>query len=66
MGNGYVTIQWRDEKNKLTLGDRKRWRPLIPQDVKTDRPIGIDIRVINLGREADFRWLEGIIRRERD
>lgn len=47
-----------------TLRDRERWRPLVPQDVKTDRAVGIDVGVINLGGETDFRRLEGIIGRE--
>jgi hypothetical protein len=37
---------------------------LVPQNVKADGPISIDVGVINLRGEADFRRLERIIRRE--
>jgi len=39
---------------------------LVPQDIKTDGPIGVDVGVIDLGREADLGRLEGVIDRERD
>lgn len=51
---------------KFTFRDCQCRRPLIPQNVQTDRSIRIDIRVINLCSEADFGRLEGIIGREDD
>jgi hypothetical protein len=54
----------RKRTENRTLRDRKRWRPLVSQDVKTDRAVRVDVGVINLGSEADFRRLEGIVRRE--
>jgi hypothetical protein len=50
----------------VTFGDRKCWRPLVPEDVETDRPVGVDVGVIDLGSEANFRRLERIVRRESD
>jgi hypothetical protein len=39
---------------------------LVPQDIKTDRTICVDVGVIDLGREADFGRFEGIIDWEGD
>jgi len=39
---------------------------LVPQDIKTDGTIGIDVGVIYLGRETDLRRFEGIVGRERN
>ena len=47
-----------------TFRDGKRWRPLVPQNVQADRPVRIDIRVVDLGREADLGRLEGVVGRE--
>ena len=49
-----------------TLRDGQRWRPLVPQDVEADRAVRVDIRVVDLGREADLGRLEGVVGRERD
>ena len=46
------------------LGDRQSWTPLVPEDIKTDTTVGIDVRVVNLGLERDLRRLEGIVRGE--
>jgi hypothetical protein len=54
------------DSDRLTFRDGQRWRPLIPQDVQTNGAIGIDVGVVDLGREADFGWLEGVIGRETD
>jgi len=61
--------QWHshwDRNDGRTLGNCKCWRPLVSQNVKADRPISIDVGMIDLGGEADFRRLERIIRREGD
>jgi hypothetical protein len=34
---------------------------LIPQDIQTDRSIGIDVGVVDLCRKADFGGLEGVV-----
>ena len=34
---------------------------MVPQDIQTDRTVGVDIGVIDLGREADLWRLEGVI-----
>ena len=47
-----------------TFRNRQRRAPLIPQDVQTDRPVRIDVRVVNLRREADLGRLERVIGRE--
>ena len=39
---------------------------MVPQDIKTDGTICVDVGVIDLGREADLGWLEGVIDWERD
>ena len=39
---------------------------MVPQDIKTDGTICVDVGVVNLGREADLGWLEGIVGREGD
>ena len=57
--------QWK-RNDKRTLRDCKCWRPLVPQNVETDRSISIDVGMIDLGGEADFRRFERIIRREGD
>jgi hypothetical protein len=60
-----LSNNWK-RNNKLTLGDCECWRPLVPQNVKADRPVSIDVGMIDLGGEADFRRLERIVRRESD
>ena len=49
-----------------TLRDGQRWRPLVPQDVEADRAVRVDIRVVDLGREADLGRLEGVVGWERN
>lgn len=39
---------------------------MVPQDVEADRAVGIDVGVVDLGREADLRGLEGVVCGERD
>ena len=50
----------------LTLRDRKGGRPLVSQDIQANRAIGIDVWVVNLGREADLGGFEWVIVGERD
>lgn len=49
-----------------TFRDRQRRTPLIPQDVKADAAVGVDVRVVDAGGEVDLGRLERIIRREVD
>ena len=51
---------------KRTFRDGQRWTPLVPQDIQTDRTVGVDIGVIDLGREADLGRLEGVVGGESD
>ena len=51
---------------KRTFRDGQRWTPLVPQDIQTDRTVGVDIGVVDLGREADLWRLEGVIGGEGD
>ena len=53
-------------KFRRTFRDGQSWTPLVPQDIETDRPVRIDVRVVNLGREADLRRLEGVVGGECD
>ncbi len=46
---------------KLTLADRQSWTPLIPQYVQTDRTVGVNIRVIDLGEERYLGWFEWVV-----
>ena len=46
---------------KRTFRDGQGWTPLVPQDIQTDRTVGVDIGVVDLGREADLWRLEGVI-----
>lgn len=55
------------EENSLhAFRDGQGWAPLVSQDVKTDRAVRVDVRVIDLRRERDLGWLEGVIGRECD
>lgn len=55
-----------ERKNSHTFRNRKSRRPLITKDVETDRAVGIDVRVIDLGRERHLGWLKGVVGREHD
>jgi hypothetical protein len=44
-----------------TFGYGECRRPLIPQDVQTNRAIAVDVGMVDLGREADLGRFEGII-----
>lgn len=39
---------------------------MVSQDVKANTPVGVDVRVIDLGCETDFRRLKRIVGREGD
>lgn len=49
-----------------TFRNRQRRAPLIPQDVQTDRPVRVDVRVVDLRREANLGRLEGVVGWEGD
>ena len=49
-----------------TFRDRQCWTPLVPQDIETDRSVRVDVRMIDLGREADLGRLEGVVGGERN
>ena len=49
-----------------TFRDRQCWTPLVPEDIQTDRPVRVDVRVVDLGREADLGGLEGVVGGESD
>lgn len=59
-------VEHDEHTSSLTLRNCQSWRPLIPQDVQANGPVRVDVRVVDLGGEADFRRLERIVRRERD
>ena len=40
--------------------------PLVPEDIKTDRAVRVDVRVVDLRREADLRRLERVVGGEGD
>ena len=44
----------------------QRRRPLLLQNVQADTPIGIDVGMVDLRLESNFRWLERVINREGD
>lgn len=45
----------------LTLADGQSRTPLIPQNVQTDRPVRVDVRVVDSSGKADFGGLEGVV-----
>ena len=45
----------------LTLRNGQGWRPLISQDIETDRAIGVDVRVVDLGGERHLGRLEWVV-----
>lgn len=49
---------------KLTLRNGQSRRPLITQDIQTNRPVRIDVRMVDLCRERHLWRLERIIRGE--
>jgi hypothetical protein len=49
-----------------TFRNGQRRRPLIPQNVKTDRTVGIDVRVVDASGEVDLGRLEGVVGGESD
>ena len=53
-------------EDRRTFGNRQSRTPLIPQDVQTDGTVGVDVRVVDLGREGDLGGLEGVVGREGD
>ena len=42
------------------FADGEVWGPLWPQHVQTDRPVGVDVRMVYLA------WFEGVVFREVD
>jgi len=46
---------------KQDLADGERWGPLGPKDVETNRPIGVDVRVVDPGCERYLWGLEGVV-----
>jgi hypothetical protein len=48
----------------LTFADCQCWTPLIPEDIKTDRTVRVDVRVVDLGCELDLGRLERVVGRE--
>lgn len=46
---------------RRTFRNGQRRTPLIPQNVQTDRPIRVDVGVVDLRREADLGRLEGVV-----
>lgn len=59
-----VTKQGADGQQDLRY--RQGRRPLRPQNVQADRPVGVYIRVVDPSRERHFRGLERIVRGEVD
>jgi hypothetical protein len=55
-----------DKNDKRTLRDSECRGPLVTQDVETDGTIGVNVRVVDLGRERDLRRFEGIVGRKDD
>lgn len=51
---------------KRTLADGERRAPLVSQNVQADAAVGVDIGVIDAGREVDLRGLEGVVGGEVD
>ena len=48
-------------ENRRTLRNGQRRRPLISQNVQADRAVGVDIGVVDLGRERHLWGLERVV-----
>lgn len=55
-----------ERKKRRTFWNRERRWPLVAQDIKTNRTVGVDIRVEYLRREFDLGRLERVVRWEPD
>jgi hypothetical protein len=53
-----------DEEHTFRNGERRA--PLVPQDVKTDAAVGVDVGVVDAGGEVDLWRLEGVVCRKVD
>jgi hypothetical protein len=49
-----------------TFRNSQSGRPLISQNVQTNGSVGVDVGVIDLGREADLGRFERVVGRESD
>lgn len=49
---------------KPTFRDGKSGRPLIPQDVKADAAVGVDVGVVDTSGKVHLRGLERVVGRE--
>ena len=61
-----VGVSEQGADGKENLRDGEGGRPLVLQDVQADGAIAVDVHMINLCREGDLGWLEGIVGREMD
>ena len=57
-------------KNNKTLTDTFpapiRRTGFLPEDIQANGPVGVDVGMVNLRREGDFGWLEGVVSGEVD
>ena len=61
-----VRIRQQRTDRKEHLRDGQGGRPLVLEDVQTDRAVGVDVRVVDFRRELHLRGLEGVVLRELD
>lgn len=60
----WIRVSQQRTDREENFGDGQRWRPILFQDVLTDRSIGVDVWMIDSGSKIDLGWLEGIVRWE--
>jgi hypothetical protein len=60
---GILEWEWTHPR---ALGDGQSRAPLVSQNVQADATVGVDVGVVDAGREVDLRWLEGVVGREVD
>ena len=59
-----VSKQRADGQKNLRNGES--WRPLLLEDIKANRTIGVDVGVVDSRGKVDLRGLEGIVGWEMD
>ena len=62
----WVGIGQKRTDGEKNLGDGECWRPLILQDIQTDRTIRVDVWVVDSCGEINLRWLEWVVSWEMD
>lgn len=63
-GIAWVAVRQKGADREENLRDGQRRRPFILEYVQADDTLGVYVAMVDPSTELDFRWLEGILRRE--